>query len=115
YLFFILKDRMHIWYALYIIFLFFVVIKNDQLDQQFFGWTSETMYRLTPILAFGAIAISLLMHVVQKFLNNLKNNPFLYNLSQIVKINVFVSGIAHFIIYNVKSDHRIELFIFEWA
>src|SRR5579859_3027341 len=44
-LFFALKERLHLWYALYIALLFFVVMKNDQLDQQFLGLDSERAFR----------------------------------------------------------------------
>lgn len=115
YLFLILKEKIHLWYALYIAFLFFVVIKNDQLDQEFFGWTSETYYRLTPIMAVGAVAISLLMHVIQQFLTTLKNNQFLFFLSNAAKLNAFLSGIIHFLVFNIKPDPHIESLIFEWA
>ncbi len=67
-LFFALKEKLHLWYALYIALLFLVVMKNDQLDQQFLGLDSELAFRLTPYASIGAFAIAVLLHVVQSFL-----------------------------------------------
>lgn len=68
YLYFSLKDKIHIWYALYVSTLILIVMKNDQLDQQFFGWDFEEAYMMTSIMGIGAVAIAILMHVIQLFL-----------------------------------------------
>jgi signal transduction histidine kinase len=114
YLFFSLKDQVHAYYALYIAILSLLVMKNDQLDQQFFGWDSESTYRLTPIMGLGALAIGVLMHVVQLFLINIDKKHFLYKLSTFIKINALVSGIIHAIIYNIKPAPEVLTFFFYW-
>lgn len=115
-LFFILRVKVHLWYALYIGFLFLIVMKNDNLDQEFLHWDSEFAYQVTPYVAIGSIAISILIHVVQIFLKaTIQRKTFLYNVSYAVKINVFLSGLAHLIFYNVKPDYQILSFILQWA
>lgn len=113
-LFFALKDEIHLWYAGYIALIFLAVMKNDHLDQQFLNWDSESIYRVTPLLGISAVAISILMHVVQRFLVNIKNSV-LYKISFTVKINVLISGIAHFIFFFLKADFHILSFVFYWA
>lgn len=115
YLYFSLKEKVHLWYALYIAFLILIVIKNDQLDQEFFAGDSEIKYRLIPILGIGAIGIAVLMKVVLMILVNIKRNSVLYNISVFVQLNSLLSGIAHFIAFNVKPSPAIEMIFFNWA
>ncbi len=63
----LLKEKLHLWYALYISPLFLVVMKNDLLDQQFLALDSELAFRLTSYMTIGALAIAVLMHVAQRF------------------------------------------------
>ena len=115
-LYFVLKVKIHLWYALYIAFLFLIVMKNDHLDQQFLNWDSEFAYRLSPYMAIGALAIAVLMHVVQMFLKKaITKNTLMYNISMIFKINVLLSGLGHYIFFFLESDARILSAIFTWA
>ncbi len=114
-LYFNLKDKIHLWYALHIVFLFLIVMKNDHLDQQFLHWDSEFAYRLTPLMAIGAIALAILMHVVQLFLVNIYKRKLLYKISFAVKINVLASGIAHFLAFYSNADMHLLSFAFSWA
>lgn len=116
YLYFVLKVKVHLWYALYIAFLFLIVMKNDHLDQQFLHWDSELAYQLTPYMAIGAVAIAILMHVVQLFLSGyVKRKTFLFNISLAVKVNVLLSGLAHFITFNLDSYYLSLSIAFNWA
>jgi len=93
-----------------------VVMKNDLLDQQFLGLDSERAFRLTPFMAIGALAIAVLMHVVQQFLKPLLfKNKKLYTISTILKINVIVSAIVHAFVFLYATDYRIHLYFFTWA
>jgi hypothetical protein len=115
-LFFALKEKLHIWYALYIALLFLVVMKNDLLDQQFLGLDSERGFRLTPFLAIGAMAIATLVHVVQHFLKeHLSKSRVLYRLTTILKANVVISATIHACVFMLASDYRIHLYAFTWA
>lgn len=114
-LFFALKEKLHLWYALYIALLFLVVMKNDQLDQEFLGLDSETTFRLTPFAAIGALAIAVLLHVVQSFLKDiLIHNKLLYRLSIILKINVLCSAVVHAFVFSMVTDYRIQSIVFSW-
>jgi signal transduction histidine kinase len=111
-----LKEKLHLWYALYIALLFFVVMKNDQLDQQFLGLDSERAFRLTPYAAIGAFAIAILLHVVQQFLKKvLKKNRTLYRLSTILKFNVVCSAVAHAGVFFAANNARLENVVFSWV
>lgn len=115
YLFFALKEQIHLWYATYIGFLFLVVMKNDHLDQQFLHWDSEFAYRLTPLMGVGAVALSLLVHVVQLFLININKKSILYKISFAAKINSFASGFVFFICFYIRADYRVLSAVFYWA
>ena len=116
FLFFVLKQKLHLWYALYIALLFLVVMKNDQLDQEFLGLDSEMAFRLTPFLAIGSLAISVLMHVVQVFVKGvLIKNRFLYRLSLFLKINVIISALVHSVVFFAVHNVPIQSIVFSWA
>lgn len=115
-LFFSLKEKLHLWYALYIFLLFLVVMKNDLLDQQFLWLDSELAFRLTPYMTIGALAIAVLMHVAQRFLKpTLSRNKRLYKFSTILKLNVIVSAAVHAVVFYIATNYRIETAVFNWA
>ncbi|MCS3795680.1 7TM diverse intracellular signaling domain-containing protein [Niastella sp. OAS944] len=115
-LFFSLKEKLHLWYALYIFLLFLVVMKNDLLDQQFLWLDSELAFRLTPYMTIGALAIAVLMHVAQRFLKPvLSHNKRLYRFSTILKMNVVISAAVHAVIFYIGTNYRIETAVFNWA
>ncbi|MEO6812324.1 MAG: 7TM diverse intracellular signaling domain-containing protein [Ginsengibacter sp.] len=114
YLYFAIKEKIHIWYALYIALVFLIVMKNDHLDQQFLNWDSELAYRLTPLLSIGAIALAVLMHVVQLFLVNIRKT-YLYKISLIIKINTFSSGLVFLIFFYLNANSNTLSFIYDWA
>lgn len=115
YLYFALKDNIQLWYALYIALLCLILIKNDQLDQQFLGWDNQLINRLTSLMGIGAVAIAVLMHVIQKFLSNITKDHILYKISMIVKINALVSGICHVIAFVTTPGYQIQNIVFNWA
>lgn len=115
YLYTSLNDRIHLWYSLYILLLMLIVMKNDQLDQQFLGWDFEQAYRLTPIMALGAFAISVLMHVVQQFLTNIARKSRLGIFLDAVKYNTFLSALCHLVAFNLRPEPWLETLLFKWA
>ena len=115
YLFFALKEKVHLWYSLYIVFLIFIVFKNDQLDEQFLGFDNDTAYRMTSILAIGALAIGILLHVVQLFLTNITHKGFLNRITRVVKWNLVISSIIQFIVFYLEPNLKIEISIFNWT
>ncbi|HEX6426709.1 MAG TPA: 7TM diverse intracellular signaling domain-containing protein [Niastella sp.] len=115
-LFFSLKEKLHLWYALYIFLLFLIVMKNDLLDQQFLWLDSEKAFRLTPYMTIGALAIALLMHVAQQFLKPVLNrNKRLYRFSTILKITVVVGAVVHAFVLFMVTDYRIQSIVFSGA
>jgi signal transduction histidine kinase len=115
-LFFALKENLHLWYALYISLLFLIVLKNDHLDQQFLGLDSELSFRLTPYMTIGALAITVLMHVAQRFLQStLAQNKILYRLTTLLKINVLCSAIVHAIVFPLSHDYMLHSVVWNWA
>lgn len=115
-LYFVLSEKLHLWYALYIFLVILIVIKNDQLDQEFLGLDSELGFRLTPYASIGCLAISILMHVVQNFLNPvLIHNRRLYLITKILKINLIVSAVIHAIVFITMLDYRLQNIIFFWT
>ncbi len=114
YLYFALKEKIHIWYALYIALVFLIVMKNDHLDQQFLHWDSELAYRLTPLLAIGSIALAVILHVVQLFLVNIQKT-ILYKITLVIKINTFLSGLAFLISFYFKASSAVLSFEYYWG
>jgi signal transduction histidine kinase len=115
-LFFSLKEKLHLWYALYIFLLFLVVMKNDLLDQQFLALDSELAFRLTPYMSIGALAIAVLMHVAQRFLKPvLSRNNRLYRFSTILKAGVVISAAIHAIVFFSSNNYRVEAVVFNGA
>jgi signal transduction histidine kinase len=115
-LFFALKERLHLWYALYISLLFFVVLKNDHLEQQFLGLDSELAFRLTPYMTIGALAITVLMHVAQRFLTaTLIQHKTLYRVTVLMKFNVLTAAIVHALVFYFNHNYRIQSVVWDWA
>ena len=108
-LFFIFREKLYLWYSVYIIFLFLSVMKNDLLDQEFLGLDSELSSRLTPFMVIGAFAIIILMHVVQNYVKvELIQQRFLYRLTTWLKYAIFISAIVHGIVFYKANDAVIE-------
>lgn len=115
YLYFSLKEKVHLWYSLYIATLILIVFKNDQMDEQFLGFDSETAFRLTSILAIGAFAIVILMHVIQLYFENIPKKSFLYKATTFVKWTLLLSAVAQLAVFYFKSNPNTETIIFAWA
>lgn len=115
-LFFALKEKLHLWYALYIALLILVVMKNDQLDQQFLGMDSELAFRLTPYASIGAFAIAVLLHVVQSFLKKiLIYQRVLYRGTDLLKANIICSAVVHAFVFFFAKDAWLENLVFGWV
>jgi signal transduction histidine kinase len=115
YLFFSLKERIHLWYSAYILWLIYLLFKYEGLDEQFLFLDSELANRVLPLMAVGGIAISLLLHVAQLYLTNITRGHLLYKATRLVKINIVVSVVAHSLVFYLQSNYRVESFFFEYA
>jgi signal transduction histidine kinase len=115
YLFVSVKEPIHIWYSLYILFTLCFVIKHEGLDMQFLGLDSATGYRATSMAAFAAIGSGFLIHVVQLFLTNIPRRSFFGWALYIDKWFLWISGIAYAIVFFVEPSNTIEVIVFEWS
>ena len=115
YLFFSVKESIHIWYSLYVLFSLMFIIKHEGLDMQFLGLDSELSYRATSMAGIAAIASGFLVHVVQLFLTNIPKKSFLSWALFITKWSLWLSGICFCIIFLVQPANSVEVFVFEWA
>jgi len=115
YLNFIYKDRIHLWYSLYIGILMLIVMKHDQLDQQFFGWDSAAFYKLVSTVGISALAIGLLIHVVQTFLSQVTRGTVVEKILILVKYNILLSGFSQLIVFYLTPDYHIQNLVWYWA
>ena len=115
YLYFSVREKVHLFYALYVITILFFLIKNRGLDAQFFGLDSTFGYRTTYMGAVASLAVGFLLQVVQLFLNNLKNAGWLYRLLLFLKWSAFVSAVMQLLVFYYQPAHTIERLVFEWS
>lgn len=115
YLFFSLKEKIHIWYSLYVLFSLMFIIKHEGLDMQFLGMDSEQAYRASSMAGFAAVGSGFLVHVVQLFLTNIGPRTVLTLLMKIVKWSLWASGICFFVVFYIEPVNTVEVIVFEWA
>jgi signal transduction histidine kinase len=114
YVFITVKEKIHFWYFIYILLLILILLVNDGLGDEFLNLDSELGYRLFPLLTIGTFAIGTLTYVVQLFLSNIGKETTLYRVTIIIRWNVFLSGIIHYIFF-LKAESNLQNVIFEWA
>ena len=115
YLFISVKEKIHLWYSLYIFAILFFLIKQEGIDAEFLGLDSDQGYRTTYMGAVASLAVGFLLQVVQLFLMNIKPKSFLYKIMLLTKWSSFVTAIIQFIVFYVRPDYKIERFVFEWS
>ncbi|HLO79431.1 MAG TPA: 7TM diverse intracellular signaling domain-containing protein [Chitinophagaceae bacterium] len=115
YLYFTIKDKLHLWYAAYLVFVIFLIMRYEGLDKQFLGLDTILAQRLTPVQAIAAIGCFMQMHIIQMFLSNISKDELLYKITVFVKYNLLISGIAHIVTFSLNVDYRIQSAIFEWS
>ncbi|MEO6141172.1 MAG: 7TM diverse intracellular signaling domain-containing protein [Ginsengibacter sp.] len=113
YLYFFIKEKIHLWYSFYIITILFFMLKHEGLDSQFLGLDSFYGYRSTYMGAVAILAIGLLMHVVQKFLSNISPSGKLYKITSLVKVLCFVGVVIQWLTFLLMPDNTIEKIVFE--
>ena len=115
YLYFSIKEPIHIWYALYIIFMVCFLVKHEGLDMQFLHMDSEWAYRASSMVGFVAVGSGFLVQVVQLFLVNISVKSWLGKALSLVKWSLWLSGAIYFIIFFIEPAHWMEVVVFEWA
>lgn len=115
YLYFSIREKIHLWYGFYILAMTLFLLKHDGLDAEFLGLDSDTAYRLTPMGGFGVLSLGLLTQVVQLFLQEKIKGTVLNRILSVLKWSAWLSTIAYFIIFYVKPHYIIETFVVEWS
>jgi signal transduction histidine kinase len=115
YLYVAVKEPIHIWYGLYILFTTCFLIKHEGLDMQFLGLDSELGYRATSMAGFVGIGSGFLVHVVQLFLPNIARRSFLGWALFLDKWSLWISSVIYSIVFLVEPSHTIEVIVFEWS
>lgn len=115
YLYFALREKLHLWYSIYLLLITYVILKYEGFDKQFLGLDSYLAVRLTPVQAIASLACFVQIHMIQMFLSNISRHEFLYKLTSVIKYNLLASAIAHTVFFYLGLDYRIESLIFHWT
>lgn len=112
YLFFALKEKLHLWYALYIFMMLLFVIKDEGIDPEFLGLDSFAGYRMTSMLAVASLAIGFLLQMVQSLLTNIRKVTVLFKSILYLKWFLFLMAGIQFIVFYIQPSNAIELIVF---
>ena len=112
YLFFSIKEPIHIWYSLYILSALMFVIKHEGLDSQFLGLDSELGYRATYMAIFSTMGTGFLVHMVQLFLINIRRKSILGYALSIIKWWLWVAAATSFFVFLLQPVNAIEVIVF---
>lgn len=112
YLFFSIKENIHLWYFGYIACMLLFTIKDEGLDPEFLGLDSANGYRLTSMLAISGLAIFFLLQMVQAFLINIRKSSLLYKSTSLVKWLLLFAAAVQFVVFYFQASNEIEYVIF---
>ena len=112
YLFFTLKEKIHLWYALYIFMMLLFVIKEEGIDPEFLGLDSFAGYRATSMLAVASLAIGFLLQMVQSFLINIRKSKMLFRSMLYLKWFLFLMAGIQFAVFYSQPSNTIENIVF---
>lgn len=115
FLYFAIKEKIHLWYCGYLLFTLLFLIKNEGLDSEFLGLDSEAGYRSTSIGSFGSLAMGFLVKVVQLFLVNIRPKSMLNKAMELSKWIAWTGGIALLLVFYFQPIHFIDVLAYQWA
>jgi len=115
YLYFSIKEKIHLWYSTYLFFTLCFLIKNEGIDAEFLGLDSETGYRSTSMGGLGALATGFLAKVAQLFLVNIRRKSILYKALEVGKWLAWTGGLALLIDFYIQPSHTIDLIAYHWC
>jgi signal transduction histidine kinase len=115
YLYFALKDKIHLWYSAYLVMATYLILKYEGFDKQFLGLDSFLAIRLTPVQVIASLGCVIQLHLIQLFLPNIRKSEWLYKISVFIKYNLLVSAIVHLVLFYLAVDYRIESVVFHWT
>ena len=113
YLWFSIKEKIHLWYSLYIITILFFMLKHEGFDSQFLGLDSFYGYRSTSMAAASLLAVGFLTKVVQLFLINISTNSKLYKITYFVKWLAWIFAFIGWLIFLIEPNNTTEIIVFE--
>ena len=115
YLYFSIKEKIHLWYSAYLLFTLLFLIKNEGLDAEFLGLDSETGFRSTSMGGFASLAMGFLAKVVQLFLVNISRKSILYKTLEVVKWIAWTGGIFFLLDFYFQPSHIVDLLAYNWG
>lgn len=115
YLYYAIREKIHLWYCGYLLFTLFFLIKNEGLDAEFLGLDSEIGYRSTSMGGFAAIAMGFLIKVVQIFLVNIPRKSYMFRLMEFCKWFAWTGGLAFLITFYFQPSHLVDVFVYHWG
>ncbi|HSF44554.1 MAG TPA: 7TM diverse intracellular signaling domain-containing protein [Chitinophagaceae bacterium] len=115
YLYFALKEKLHLWYSGYLLMVIYLILKYEGFDKQFLGLDGYLAIRLTPVQAIASLACTIQIHLIQLFLSNISKKELLYKVTTFVKYNLLLSAIVHLVLFYFAVDYRIESVAFQWT
>lgn len=113
YLFFSIKEKIHLWYFGYIFCMLLFIIKDEGLDPEFLGLDSANGYRLTSMLAVASLAMFFLLQMVQTFLVNIRKTSFLHKSTVIVKWFLILAAFVQFAVFYFQPSYQTEYAVFQ--
>lgn len=113
YLFFSIKEKIHLWYSFYILTLLFFMFKHEGLDSQFLGLDTFYGYRSSYMGAVAILGVGFLMHVMQKFLINISPQNKLYQFTSFIKWCCWAGALIQWVVFLIRPDNLIEKITFE--
>ncbi len=108
YLFFSIREKIHLWYSFYILTLLFFMFKHEGLDSQFLGLDTFYGYRSSYMGAVAILGVGLLMHVMQKFLTNIPARNKLYRFTAFVKWCCWIGAFIQWTVFLIRPENVVE-------
>lgn len=115
YLFLSIREKIHLWYAAYIITIWFFLIKNEGLDAEFLGLDSFWAYRSTYMAAIADVSVGFLLGAVQLFLTNLAKHGVVNKILGTMKWLLFLAAFVEWLTFVVQPSAHLEAVIFTIA
>lgn len=115
YLYFAIKEKIHLWYSVYLLFTLFFLIKNEGLDAEFLGLDSEAGYRSTSMGGIGCLAMGFLVKVAQLFLPNIRRKSILFRSMEFVKWLAWTGGVVNILVFYIQPAYTIDLLAYHWV
>ena len=102
------REKIHFWYAAYILAQIYFLLKHEGLDAEFLGLDSTLGYRATSMASAGGLTVALLIHVIQLFIPNINSQNVLYKTVSFIKWLLFVMISVQWIVFLVEPAYQIE-------